>query len=281
MAARTGHIPFVLTARYHGTGHSPVRRALHVPYRVVGTRVVRSAYPVICVSDVERALLCEHFGAQLVTRVVPNGVEVEAIRAAQPFERPQDRKLIVVAGRLEAYKQVENVVAAMPHLPREYELIIIGDGPARDSILQSARNLQLDARVQVAGYVPTETLRRRLRTADVFVSLSQHEAFGITLMEALVAGARVVASDIPAHREVASYIPHAPVTFIRVDCSAGELAAAVQSAVEQPRADNDIARVPTWEDTVQGTLSAYELALKKGPTAAPLGQHAAVEAEPL
>ena len=263
LAARWAGVPFVLTAHYHGSGHSLARRALHVPYRLPGRVLVHAAHPLICVSEVERDLLERDFGHELVTAIVPNGVDADCIRRAQPFAKDSARKLIVVAGRLEAYKQVEQVAAAMPQLPEAYELVIIGDGPARAQIEQSAAELRQGERIRLLGFLPTADLHRWLRTADVFVTLSRHEAFGITLLEAAVAGAPVVASDIPAHREVAGYLAPGRVSFIRPDCSAGELSSAIMNAARSTRsARTEDTRVPSWDDTVEGTLACYDLALR-------------------
>src|SRR5437762_2569910 len=178
LAARWARLPFVLTAHYHGTGHSAARRALHVPYRLVGRALVHAARPLVCVSQVERQLLQQHFGHDLLTALAPNGVDVDLIRAAQPFEKDAPaRKWIVLAGRLERYKQIDRVVSALPLLPSEFEMVVIGSGPARAELERSVHALGLAARVRLLGYVPQADLHRWLRTADVFVSLSQHEAF--------------------------------------------------------------------------------------------------------
>ncbi len=264
IAARWARVPFVLTAHYHGTGHSLVRRALHIPYRAVGSVLTHQARPLICVSQVERALLERHFGQHLDTAIVPNGVDVEPIRRAEPLSKRAEQKLVVVAGRLEHYKQIDRVIEAVPQLPDDYELIVIGNGPAHDEVFQRVTELHLSERVRMLGYVPTPMLYRWLRTADVFVSLSQHEAFGITLLEAAVAGARIVASDIPAHREVAGYVSAGRVSFIRSDCSAAELADDIKAACQRTNIrEADFARVPTWRDTVERTLACYDAALNR------------------
>lgn len=261
LAARASRLPFVLTTHYHGDGHSLVRRALHRPYRLAGRVLVRAARPLICVSQVERGLLERHFGHRLVTAIVPNGVDVDRIREAQPFAKDPARKLIVLAGRIETYKQIDRVVQAMPQLPGEFEMVVIGDGPARAQVEQCVHDLDLAVRVQLLGRLPQADLHRWLRTADVFVSLSLHEAFGITLLEGAVAGANVVASDIPAHREVAGYVAQNCVSFIRPDCSAGELSSAIREAAGRPAPTQAAGmRVPSWTDTVEGTLACYALA---------------------
>jgi glycosyltransferase involved in cell wall biosynthesis len=263
VAARVARRPFVLTPHYHGTGHSFVRRALHVPYRFVGREIVRRSRPLVCVSEAERALLQRHFGHDLEAVIAPNGVNVDEILCAQPLDVARRSTWIVTAGRLEHYKKVDRVVEAMARLPEGHELVVIGTGPAQADIAERVRQLRLSERVHLLGHIPTPLLHRWFRTADVFVSVSLHEAFGITLLEAAVAGAGVVASDIPAHREVAGYLDPGVVSFVPSDGSLKELASAIARAGRREVALEDLSRVPTWRDTVERTLTAYEIALRR------------------
>lgn len=262
VASRFAQRPFVLTPHYHGTGHSFKRRLLHIPYRFIGRAVVRRSWPLICVSRAERAMLMSHFGSDLEVVIAPNGVEVDQILGAQPLDLPGRKTFILTAGRLEPYKGVERVVEALASLPEDHELVVLGSGPARVGILARARRLSLSHRVHLLGQVSTGLLHQWLRTADIFVSLSRHEAFGITVLEATVAGAGVVASDIPAHREVAGFLPPRSVTFISDAASLEELASAIGLARRREVTPEDVLGVPTWKDTVERTLGAYEVAAR-------------------
>ena len=113
---------------------------------------------------------------------------------------PWPGTLVVSAGRLESYKHVEKTVAAMAHLPTDFSLIVTGDGPERRRLETTIAELALLARVRLLGRVYLDELWRWYRRADVYVSMSANEAYSLTVAEALSAGARVVASDIPAHR---------------------------------------------------------------------------------
>ena len=265
VAARKARIPFVLTPHYHGTGHSNLRRALHVPYRLVGRAVVRRSRPLICVSRAEEAMLREHFGWDLQTVIAPNGVEVTDILRAQPLDMGPDKTFILTAGRLETYKHVERIVEALPFLPENHELVVIGTGPARAEILERVRGLSVAGRVHLLGHVSTELLHQWLRTAKVFVSLSRHEAFGITVLEAATAGAGVVVSDIPAHREGAGYLAPGAVMFVGLAASPGKVASAIGRARRRDVRREDVARLPTWDLTVERTLEAYAKATRNGP----------------
>ena len=87
--------------------------------------------------------------------------------------------------------------------------------------------------------------------------MSSREAFGITLLEALAAGAAVVATDIPAHREVASgTIPH-PVALVPLNITAEKLARTVQTMATCARVAVPLRNVPSWETVAAQTMDVY------------------------
>jgi glycosyltransferase involved in cell wall biosynthesis len=264
VAAHRFRRPFVLTPHYHGTGHTPFRKLLHVAYRPFGRVMVQRAKAVICVSRAEEAHVRSDFGDGVRTALVPNGVDVDAIIASDPIKREKGKTVALVAGRLERYKQVGRVIEAMAFLPGTWQLVVIGDGLVRDELAQGAAADVASGRIRFLGLIETPELRGWLRAADVFATLSRHEAFGIGLLEAAVAGAGVVASNIPAHREVAGFLPESWVTFLDPDAPPERIAEAMLRSGRHPVVQAAVSRVPTWTDTVDGALAVYERVLGSG-----------------
>jgi len=260
LAALAGCRPLVLTPHYHGGGHMPLGRALHLPYRTLGAMMLKRADAIICVSHSEAALLLRHFpaAADRIT-VIPNGVDVAAIRGAGPF--PGQQTLILSAGRLAAYKGVHRVLGALAELDHRFVLCVIGEGPARAELEAVAARLGLEARVHFLSQVDQARLYRWYRTAAVYVSLSSQEAFGMTLLEALAAGAGVIASDIPAHREVLRMAGPARAALVPVDAPPAEVATALQAMVETPPGAREEPEIRSWDDVVQQTLVVYDALL--------------------
>lgn len=262
VASWWNRVPLVVTPHYNGMGHSPLRRVLHWSYRPFGNWLIHRARWVICVSEAERKLLEQHFGSDIPSVVVPNGVEIKGLITTLSHKKPSGRVLVLAVGRLERYKGTDRVIAALPYLPPEYDVVIVGDGPARRQIERLAAELGVEGQLRMVGQVSDADLLAWYRAADIFVSLSQQEAFGLAVLEAAVAGASVVANDIPAYREVAGYVPEGKVSFVRPDCSPAELARAIQAA---PRckwpADAENWRLPTWQGMVKGTMECYRAML--------------------
>jgi glycosyltransferase involved in cell wall biosynthesis len=272
-ALMAGADGMVFTPHYHGTGHTRFRALLHRPYRSVGRRVMGACRFVVCVSAAEAELLSGDFPA-VADRVVviPNGTDrrrPSASALASCAARPGD---VVSVGRLEHYKRNDLLIEAMASVPAPARLVIVGDGPARDDLRRRAQRLGLADRVVLTGRLPDDAVAAVLDTAGVLASFSEHEAFGLSVADGLVAGARVVASDVPAHREVASLsgaLASAPATgtsaggtgaAASIDLvrpgDARALAAALTKALAAGRPDRP-APLPTWEDVVSRTRSLY------------------------
>jgi glycosyltransferase involved in cell wall biosynthesis len=258
LAAWAAGTPLLLSPYFHGGGHTLLRQALHVPYRLAGHWMVRQARGLIYISQAERALFEQHFGSGHAQLVVPCGVETVPLLAAQPYARPAGRKIILAVGRLEAYKQTNRLLMALPLLPPEYELVIIGNGPQRPQLEQQAAALGVGDRLRLLNHVAQADLLSWYRSADIFVSLSRHESFGMTLLEGAAAGAAIVASDIPAHREVVGYLPPDRALLVDPDCTPAYLGRAVELAARRGRA-NDTAtwRLPSWDGMVDTLVACY------------------------
>jgi glycosyltransferase involved in cell wall biosynthesis len=258
MAARKH--PLVFTPHYHGTGHSPVRRLLHRPYRVVGQRLFDSADAVVAVSNAEAQLIGAHFDpAPEKVTVIPNGIDAEPIREAEPFPRDTGRRIVLAIARLEAYKGVDRVVRALASMPDAYELRIIGEGPMRENLESEARAAGVGDRTSFCGRVSDLELRRWLRTADVVVSMSSNESFGIVPTEAAVAGAAVVCSDIPAHKDLAESLPDAQIRLVSLDITDAGLSEVIRAAAEAREDDGPQAVAPaSWLEVARRTASVYE-----------------------
>jgi phosphatidylinositol alpha-mannosyltransferase len=131
--------------------------------------------------------------------VVFNGIEVDRLAATTPA--PKQGPTIFFIGRHEPRKGLDVLLSALPELPADVRLWIAGDGP--DTKALQAR-VTGDPRVEWLGRITDEEKNARLRAADVFCAPSlRGESFGIVLLEAMAAGAALVASDLPGYANVA------------------------------------------------------------------------------
>lgn len=135
-------------------------------------------------------------------RVIPNGVDIDALDRVEP--QPASRRTIgIVASRLEPSKRVETVLAAAAEVMRtaDLELIVCGDGVDRARLEARARELGIASRVTFPGH--TRDLWSHIKGAAFFVSLSEFEGCPNIVLEAFALRVPAILSDIPAHRALA------------------------------------------------------------------------------
>ncbi len=256
--ALTGAPRLIFTPHYHGTGHSPFRRLLHFPYRRVGAVIFGRANKVICVSEAEAALVRRHFpNISDRIHVIPNGVDFTKVNEAQPY--PETRTIVLSAGRLETYKNVDRTIRAMQYLDDQFALRITGAGPAQPELESLTNQLGLQNRVTFLGRIDVDSLYRWFRTTRVYVNMSSNEAMPITPLELMVAGADVVASDIPAHREIAETIGKGSMTTLPLDVEPEILAQTIKSSAAHNQQNHvHENNVVSWDQVVTQTFSIYE-----------------------
>ena len=289
IGARRSGAPLAVTPHYHGTGHTRFRSLLHVPYRPAGAWALRSAARVFANSEAEMAWLQRDFG-DLPLQLVPNGVDLPEPEAGPGGEAPAEavgsrvdtgasgledsasgaalgilparapgERTILSVGRLETYKGVDRIVSALPSLPAAWHLTIVGDGPQAGAIRQRAESLGVADRLRLRGHVSADELHAWYGTADVYVTVSREESFGLTVLEAAAAGAPVLASDIAAHREVTRYAGPGRIRLVDPDADGTSLAAKIQEAARAGRSDDRTGwQLPTWDALVDSVLAAYE-----------------------
>ena len=127
--------------------------------------------------------------------VVPTGIDTERfsftrdgrdeIRARYGFG---DSRVILFVGRLSFEKNVDLLVRSLPRMDADVRLLIVGDGPARESIEQAVDECGVRDRVTFTGYLFSDDLVKHYSAADAFVSPSVFETQGFTVQEAMSAG---------------------------------------------------------------------------------------------
>lgn len=229
------------------------------PYAAAMRALVSAHALIVCHSATERDQLCRTIPeTSHRTHVVPDGVDVAALRAATPF---MTRGIVVLAvDRLDRGSWVRRAIAAVPSLPPEFRLVVIGDGPARDRLRGYAADLGILARVQFVGSVPDGVLAQWLRSARVVLSLGAERGSGSQVAEAGAAGAFVVASDLGINRE-AALRAHAPqAIYVSPRSSPLDVSDAIDEAARTPflsSVDPEPAPPPSWDATVDSTRKLY------------------------
>ena len=158
----------------------------------------------IAVSAAARHFIDRYFPGDY--KVIPNGVDAERFRRSVPLARWQDgtRNLLFV-GRFEPRKGLLDLLKAYRVLRKtgcHCRLLVVGGGPQEREARRYVATRRLVG-VEFLGRVSDDEKTQLFRTADVFVApATGRESFGIVLLEAMAAGAPIVASDIHGYKGV-------------------------------------------------------------------------------
>jgi phosphatidylinositol alpha-mannosyltransferase len=160
----------------------------------------------IAVSDFARRVQVEHLGGDAV--IIPNGVHVAAFAEGPTLPghvRGVDGPTIGFLGRFdEPRKGLPVLLEAMHTVLRRHpgaQLLIAGRGDAEE--VRELIGEDLRASVALLGELSEEDKGAFLRSVDVYCAPNLlGESFGVILIEALAAGAPIVASDLDAFARV-------------------------------------------------------------------------------
>ncbi|MGK5441510.1 glycosyltransferase family 4 protein [Micromonospora sp. URMC 105] len=237
-----------------------------------------------------RVIACSGYMRDQVTRlfevpaarvdVVPNGVDDRAWHArprAVASARARfagDGPLVGYAGRLVYEKGVQHLVHAVPDLRRRHpglRVVIAGDGPYREELLDQTRRLDLGDTVRFAGFMDATQLPAVLAATDATVVPSLYEPFGMVALEAAAAGAPLAVADTGGLAEIVE--PGVTgVTFPHSDPDA--LAGAVDQLLGDEvfarrvarRARTMVSRRYAWATIAARTAASYAVARREHGT---------------
>lgn len=186
-------------------------------------RYAKAADAVVALSEISRQQLISRGVAADRISVIPNSVGADLLTKSfdrddirRDFNLPTDRILVGSVSSLVDYEGFDILIHALKELPENYMVLLVGEGTARPELERLAQAEGLSDRVIFAGRKPQEGIWKWYAALDVFV-VPRHDTpvcRTVTPIKALTAqalGIPVVASDLPALREVtgevADYVP--------------------------------------------------------------------------
>jgi glycosyltransferase involved in cell wall biosynthesis len=200
LANRFG-IPNVLSV-HGGDLYDPSKRSSphrHALLRVLVRRLLRQADALVGQSRDTLRRVVEIYGETRPSELIPLGIErpPQINRASrEAFGLPADAFVLVTVGRVVARKAVAQLVSALHDAARpRTHLLVLGDGPESELVRQRASECGVHDRVHLLGQVSEQRKFEALSMADVFVSSSQHEGFGLVFLEAMACGLPIVCYD--------------------------------------------------------------------------------------
>ena len=203
MLKREGiELPMITTL--HGTDITLV--GSHPNYKEAVTFSINESDGVTAVSESLKRDTLRLFNIDREIDVIPNFISLK--KHTEPKEckrsvmaRP-DERIITHISNFRKVKRVEDVVRVFTKIQEKIpaKLIMVGDGPDREIADQLCKNLGIKKRVLFLGN--TSDIEQILCFSDLFLLPSMSESFGLSALEAMVAGVPVVSSNAGGIPEV-------------------------------------------------------------------------------
>ncbi|MBN1523111.1 MAG: glycosyltransferase [Spirochaetales bacterium] len=152
----------------------------------------------------------KRFNEEIVPRVkkyiVPNGIDFKSFKAKPVTDKDKkaererlgigvDDKVFVFVGRVGPEKRIAKLIGALAPLMvknKSYKLLVIGDGPAKESMQRKAEALGVAKNVIFTGFINWERISLLYSLSDAFVSASLSEMHPMTYIEAAMSGLPLV-----------------------------------------------------------------------------------------
>jgi glycosyltransferase involved in cell wall biosynthesis len=237
--------------------------------RLAFAKIKRDATAIITVSEFSKSEVLKFISVpSSKVHVVPNGFSPPA--NSESGIAPREKPYVLFAGNLKPHKNLAVLVDAFNRLKEDYsgDLVVVGNDEGlrtKDLSLADYQRI-LGERLVFTGRVSDAELTSLYRNADVFVAPSLYEGFGLTPLEAQSFGCRVIASDIPAHREVL----HSSVRYFDPR-NPSQLSELMKAVLIEPKPAQEVVRPSlTWEKSAQAHLAVIEslgFRLTQGPRA--------------
>ncbi|MEM7042700.1 MAG: glycosyltransferase family 4 protein [Pseudomonadota bacterium] len=130
--------------------------------------------------------------------LIPLGIERPTIEPASRtgYGLGKDDLLLVTVGRLVARKALDQLLDLLPRFAgHDVKLLVIGTGPEESALRTHATELGVAEQVRFLGGLSDQEKFDVLGMADIYVSSSQHEGFGLVFLEGMAAGLPVICYD--------------------------------------------------------------------------------------
>jgi glycosyltransferase involved in cell wall biosynthesis len=230
------------------------------PFRHVERGLALVTDRIVAITESLRRFTVEQVGVPAAkVETIHYGLDTlpEAWGENPPDAVPAAARILLSTARLVPQKGIDDAVRALPQLPADTVLVVLGEGPERAALERLAGELGVGDRVFLPGRVPD--VAAWLRRAAVYVHPARWEGFGLGVLEAMLAGLPVVATRVSSLPEL---VADGDTGLLVPRDDAPALAEAVAQALERPElgaAGRDRARTLfSVERMTTRTLELYE-----------------------
>lgn len=242
--------PFIVTI--HGSEIMFIDE--HPIDRMLAKIILMRAKSVISVSGLMKEKILRLTKNKSNVSVIRNGIKEE-------FPIEEKEKMILFAGKLIPVKDPEMLIEAFSVFLKknpDFKLVMAGDGILREKIQKKIRDLNIENRVELTGYLEREEIKRFFARASILAITSRSEGFPTVIYESMSSGTPIVSFDVGGVKEA---VRNGENGFIVKKRTAEEFALFIDKAVKATWNRDNIrkeAEEYLWERLADKIIQAYK-----------------------
>lgn len=124
---------------------------------------------------------------------------------------PDDAYMLITVGRLIPLKGIDQIIRAIARFrdqrteKKKTHLFVIGDGPEKKKLTELSESLSVTERIHFIGQIERQQVLAYLNASDLFVLNSSTEGFSHVLLEAMIVGVPVIATNVGGNPELVQH----------------------------------------------------------------------------
>ena len=130
------------------------------------------------------------------TKVIPNCVIEKNIKKINLKKKINKRKNILSISRIDKVKRIEDVIEVIKDMENKYFFHIIGEGPELENLKKKYNQIK---NLKFYGFLDDSKIKEILEITDAFILPSEKEGMPTTIIEMILLGVPVIASNIPGN----------------------------------------------------------------------------------
>ena len=205
---------FLINFLYHGESVLPssskIHYVLHSPASLIKHRYTYISSKIkafdnlnfIAVSDGVKTE-AHHYLKSSPIKVIHHGIDLSIFQPKRSYYSNKKLRIVTVAA-LESWKGIQHIISSFSnsHISENFTYDIIGDGPYKSILKKKVVDSKLETSVIFLGHI--ENVESMIPSYDIYCQLSEGEAFGISVIEAMACGLPTIVSDCPPFDKIFS-----------------------------------------------------------------------------
>ncbi len=173
------------------------RTAVSIFTRYIAKRCDAVIVPTKKVED-----LLKEYNVKTELHVIPTGIAIDKFQTPEAKDKgleireklgySQDTLVLAAIGRIAKEKNIDEIVEIYSQNKDGMRLMIVGDGPYRDTLEEKIKDFGVENYVDMTGMVSPEEVPYYYHAGDLFVCASTSETQGLTYVEALASGTPIL-----------------------------------------------------------------------------------------